>query len=154
MSASNNAHYVGRIPTSEKLAPRYFENEEITKSVYNGLISVRRNYKPKDAQYYPEDLIKFTAFGYTAKYLHDNVKPGDIITIEGPMYMGEDYEDKDGNVRKGQLYCHVSDASKLYFRESSDNSDSNEDSENEENTQRKSSRMSAIERARARRKSE
>ena len=150
MSASNNAHYVGRIPTSAKLAPRFFENDEITKSVYNGLISVRRNYKPKDAQYYPEDLIKFTAFGYTAKYLNENVKPGDFITIEGPMYMSEDYEDKDGNVRKGQLYCHVSDASKIYLRDNSDN-DATDDTDNEENTQRKSSRLSAMDRIRARR---
>lgn len=48
----------GRIPTSEKF--RFdvrFGDGENERSFANFQMSVRRNWKPKDEQYYPEDIL-------------------------------------------------------------------------------------------------
>lgn len=66
----------------------------------------RRNYKPEGAQYYPEDLITFKAFGSNAEFIGKYFKKGDDILIQYELRRDNDYE-KDGQTVKGQMYAHV-----------------------------------------------
>lgn len=106
-NVDNTGMLYGRLPISEKIALTYYgENEDVNKHIYRGVISVKRAYKAKDDQYYPEDLISFTAFGATADYLNNYAKRGDYLSISYELRKSDDYE-KDGEVRRGQLYAHV-----------------------------------------------
>lgn len=66
----------------------------------------RRNYKPEGAQYYPEDLLTFKAFGTNAEFINKYFKKGDEILIQYELRRDNDYE-KDGKQVKGQMYAHV-----------------------------------------------
>ena len=109
MNVRNIVQQIGRIPTTEKIPFKYFEKDDPTKSFITFMISVRRNYKPKDAQYYEEDLIPVKAFGYKAKYIHENAKRGDTVTVAGDLRRDPDWEDNEGNTRRGELCIYAED---------------------------------------------
>jgi single-strand DNA-binding protein len=69
-------------------------------------LSVRRDYKKPDEQYYPEDLFRVSAFGKTAVMISNNFARQDYIMVEGRLALSDDYE-KDGQVIKGQPYIKV-----------------------------------------------
>lgn len=97
----------GRVPHFEA---RYTAGEGEKKSFMNWAVSVQRDRKPADAQYYPEDLINIKAFGGQADFINNYFKAGDGIIIVGRIQKDEDYTDKDGNQQKGQLYVLVEKA--------------------------------------------
>ena len=97
----------GRLP---KFAGTYKQGDGQKKSYLQWCISVKRNFKKPNEKYYPEDLIRFTAFGSTADYIMQYLKPGDGFIIEGTLQVSEDYTDKNGNAVKGQLYVLVDKA--------------------------------------------
>ena len=97
----------GKIPNFEA---RYTAGEGDKTSFMNYAISVKRDRKKADEQYYPEDLINIKAFGGTADFINNYFKPKDGIIIVGRLQRDDDYE-KDGQTVKGQLYVLVEKAS-------------------------------------------
>ena len=73
-------------------------------------ISVKRDFKPQDAQYYPEDLINFKAFGPKAEFINKQFSKGDGLILAGRLQKDDDYE-KDGQIQKGQLFLLVENVS-------------------------------------------
>ena len=87
----------------------YKAGEGEGKSFLSWAVSVPRDYKKPDDQYYPEDLLNFKAFGPTADFINKFFKQGDGIVISGRIQRDEDYE-KDGQTVKGQMYILVEKA--------------------------------------------
>ena len=83
------------------------------RSFLSWAVSVKRDFKPADAQYYPEDLLNIKAFGPKADFINKFFAQGDGIVISGRLQRDDDYE-KDGQTVKGQMYILVEDA---YFPE-------------------------------------
>lgn len=120
---NNTCVFTGTIPVTDKLKYDYHHDDEnVSRCRMNGYINVRRNYKKKDEEYYPNDLIKFVVFGPSAKYMNDYVQRGDIVTLVGAIEKEPDYE-KDGQKYYGQLFLRVEGVSKPVFN----NPDSNKD---------------------------
>ena len=90
------------------------------KAFLSWAVSVKRDFKPEGAQYYPEDLIPFKAFGPKAEFINNFFKKGNGLIITGRLQRDEDYTDKDGNLQKGQLFLLVEDVT---FAEGSKNSE-------------------------------
>jgi single-stranded DNA-binding protein len=108
MSGINVTVIEGRVPHFD---PSYKKGEgEKGRSHYISSLSVQRNYKPDGEQYYPEDLIRFKAFGPTADFINGHFAKGDGLGLRGRLQIDEDYEDKDGVQQKGQLYLLVEEA--------------------------------------------
>ena len=104
----------GKIPTTDKIRYDYTDNaENISRCRMNGYVNVRRNYKKKDEQYYPNDLIKFVVFGPSAKYMNQYVSRGDTVQMTGSIEKEDDFE-KDGQKFYGQLVLVVDSVSKQY----------------------------------------
>ena len=97
----------GRLPRFEGT---YRKGEDGKKSFLTWCISVKRDFKPEGAQYYPEDLLKFKAFGAKADFIMNNFAQGDGLIITGKLQVEEDYQDKDGNTVKGQMCIMVDTA--------------------------------------------
>lgn len=97
----------GRLPRFEGT---YRKGEGDKKSFLTWCISVKRDFKPEGAQYYPEDLLKFKAFGARADFIMNNFAQGDGLIITGKLQVEEDYQDKDGNTVKGQMCIMVETA--------------------------------------------
>ncbi len=106
----NLCHFIGRIPNHDAFNFTYTENEDPKRCRVNGCISVRRNYKRQDEQYYPEDIINFVAFGGTATFLNKYFKKGDTVELLGSIEQSADWTDQNGETRKGRLSLVVSDA--------------------------------------------
>lgn len=102
----NIAALSGRIP----FEIRVFGQEDNPVVMFD--VSVRRSYKKPEEQYYPEDLIRCKAFGYTAKFIRDYFKQGDAIELHGEIRKDDNYE-KNGETVYGQMYFHVNQASFL-----------------------------------------
>jgi len=102
MNALNVVNFTGRIPSTDKIPFNYKDSEEAKSRFFSFMISVRRAYKPKDAQYYEEDLIPVKAFGGAATP-GSWIKRGDTVQVVGELRRGEDWEDKNGEVHRGQL---------------------------------------------------
>lgn len=96
----------GKLPHFDN---NYKPGEGEKTSFLSWAVSVQRDRKPADAQYYPEDLINFKAFGGTADFISKYFNQGDGIVIQGRIQKDEDYE-KDGQTVKGQLYVLVEKA--------------------------------------------
>ena len=129
---ANVCLFTGRIPTTDKLKYEFHDGgAESRLHRMAGCISVRRNFKKKDEQYYPEDLIFFTAFGTTAKYLNDYVKRGDTVQMVGSLEKSDDWVDKDGNSHSGNFYLKVESVNKVvtFSSEINSNNISNRQSE-------------------------
>lgn len=115
----------GRIPTSEKF--RFdvrFGDGENERSFANFQMSVRRNWKPKDEQYYPEDIFNVVAYGPNADVIGKHVKRGEEFLIACRL-QNRTYEDKNGNT----VYTNDIIVDEFYFEDhrSSGNSESNFD---------------------------
>lgn len=106
-NAFNTVSFVGRIPSTDKLPFNFTGKDDPSKSFMNFMISVRRAYKPKDAQYYEEDLIPVKTWGHTANFIHDYVKRGDTVAITGELRRDADWEDNEGNTHRGQLSVYA-----------------------------------------------
>lgn len=115
----------GRIPTSEKF--RFdvrFGDGENERSFANFQMSVRRNWKPKDEQYYPEDIFNVVAYGPNADVIGKHVKRGEEFLIACHL-QNRTYEDKNGNT----VYTNDIIVDEFYFEDhrSGGNSESNFD---------------------------
>lgn len=102
----------------------YKAGEGDKKSFLAWSISVKRDFKPEGAQYYPEDLLRFKAFGPKADFINNFFKQGDGLVLVGKLQVEDDYEDKDGNQVKGQMVIMVEDVMFAEGTTKSDDSDS------------------------------
>lgn len=126
MNASNVCSFVGRLPkpkdeNSDAFALNYVEKDENAGrnfSRFSATLSVRRNRKNKDEQYYKEDLIRFVAFGVTADYLGTYAKKGDVLAITGELHI-DSYENKEGN--RVTTYDIVADSANIIGTRQNDN---------------------------------
>lgn len=98
----------GRLPRFEG---NYTKGNESSKSFLSWCISVKRDYKKPDEQYYPEDLLKFKAFGPKADFIMNNFGQGDGLIIIGKLQVEDDYTDKNGNQVKGGMVIMVDEVS-------------------------------------------
>ena len=98
----------GRLPRFEGT---FTKGEGDKKSFLSWCISVKRDYKRPDEQYYPEDLIKFKAFGPKADFIMNNFAQGDGLIIIGKLQVEDNYTDKDGNEQKGGMVVMVDEVS-------------------------------------------
>ena len=85
----------------------YKAGEGEKKSFMSWAISVKRDFKPADEQYYPEDLINFKAFGAKADFINKFFQKGDGLILSGRLQRDEDYTNKEGVAVKGQLVMMV-----------------------------------------------
>lgn len=97
----------GRLP---KFDANYTKGEGDKKSFLSWCISVKRDFKKADEQYYPEDLIKFKAFGPKADFIMNQFAQGDGLIIMGKLQVEENYKDKTGAEVKGGLVVMVDSA--------------------------------------------
>lgn len=98
----------GKLPRFEG---SYTKGEGDRKSFLSWCISVKRDYKKPDEQYYPEDLLKFKAFGPKADFIMNNFAMGDGLILIGKLQVEEDYQDKNGNTVKGSMVIMVDEVS-------------------------------------------
>lgn len=110
-NARNNNNLIGRIPATEKLPMNFIEKDDPKNNFISFFLSVRRAYKPKDEQYYPEDLIPVKAFGHTATFVHNYVKRGDTVAVAGEIRRDDDWKDKEGNQHRGELFLYADSVS-------------------------------------------
>lgn len=110
----------GRIPHFD---PVYRAKEGDKESFLMWNLAVKREVKPKDAQYYPEDLIRFKAWGAKADFIVNNFTKGDGIIITGKIQRDDDYE-KDGEKKIGEMYVLVGTVSFADGKTSKDDSSS------------------------------
>lgn len=98
----------GRLPRFEGT---YTKGEGEKKSFLSWCISIKRDYKKPDEKYYPEDLIKFKAFGPKADFIMNNFGQGDGMILIGKLQVEDDYQDRDGNTQKGGMVVMVDEVS-------------------------------------------
>lgn len=94
----------GKLPHFEGT---FMAGEGDKKSFMSWAISVKRDYKKPDEQYYPEDLINFKAFGAKADFINKFFQKGDGLILIGKLQRDEDYTNKEGVLVKGQLALMV-----------------------------------------------
>lgn len=94
MNAYNNCTLIGRIPTHEAFKITFVEGTETKRARYAATLAVKRSTKRKDEQYYPEDLVRITAWGPQADYFNKYVKRGDMVAITGSITV--DTVERDG----------------------------------------------------------
>ena len=70
-------------------------------------LSVQRDFKKADEQYYQNDLLTFKAFGPTADFIMNYFNQGDGMILDGRLQRDDDYTDSEGNPKKGQMYILV-----------------------------------------------
>ena len=93
----------GKLP---KFDPTYKKGEGDKRSYLIWALSVKRDVKPEGAQYYPEDLLRFKAFGPKADFIMNNFEQGDGLIITGKLQKEDDYE-KDGQKVTGGMVIMV-----------------------------------------------
>ena len=95
----------GKIPFFDA---KYTAGDGNKKSFLMWSVSVPRDMKKDDEQYYPEDLIPIKAFGAKADFIMNHFPQGSGIVIEGRITKDDDYMDKQsGEQKKGGLYVLV-----------------------------------------------
>ena len=109
----NSVHLIGRIPNTEKIGYNYKAAQDPKHNVMSACISVRRAFKKKDEQYYPEDLFNIKAFGATADYMNKFVKRGDTVAIDGELQRDEDWTDKQGQTHRGGYSVRIDSITKV-----------------------------------------
>lgn len=92
----------GRLPFDLK----FYEGDDKKAAMMMGQISVRRNYKKPEDEYYPEDILDFKAFAAQAEFINNYFSKGDNIILHGEVRKNDNYE-KDGNTVYGTMYIHV-----------------------------------------------
>ena len=113
MNPRNIASFIGIIPDTDKIKFEFKENSEEAKNCFRGNLSVRRNYKKADEQYYPTDLIPFTAFGKTASFINQYINRGDTVCVSGAIQISDNYTNKEGITVYGSPYLYVESISKI-----------------------------------------
>lgn len=98
----------GKLPRFEAI---YTKGTDSNKSFLTWCISVKRDYKKPEEQYYPEDLLKFKAFGPKADFIMNNFAQGDGLMLVGKLQIEDDYTDKNGNQVKGGMVIMVDEVS-------------------------------------------
>lgn len=93
----------GRLPRFEGT---FKAAEGDKKAFLSWSVSVKRDFKGADEQYYPEDLIPFKAFGAKADFINKNFGQGDGIIMTGRIQKADDYE-KEGQTVRGGLFLNV-----------------------------------------------
>lgn len=83
--ALNHLALQGVVPNNDKFQIDVKYGDDGKVSVLRAPMSVRRNWKPKDEQYYPSDIIWITAFGNTANYMNIYLKKGEPFIITGRL---------------------------------------------------------------------
>lgn len=94
MNAYNSCVLIGRIPTHDAFKITFVEGTETKRARYGATLAVKRAMKRKDEQYYPEDLIRITAWGPQAEYFNNYVKRGDTVVVTGSITV--DIVERDG----------------------------------------------------------
>lgn len=105
MNPFNVCTLVGHVPAHQSFKPVYMAGDDQRRSRYSATLSVKRNIKKQGEQYYPEDLIRFTAWGASADFLNNYAPPGTTIVISGSLNV--DTVDKNGT--KMTYYSVVAD---------------------------------------------
>lgn len=119
MSITNSVHLIGYLMNTKKKDPSFTINEEeMKRSYYSHIISVRRGTQKDEDGNYKYDSLRFKAFGHTANYLAKYVNKGDQIAIEGEIIVGDNYE-KDGEIVYGQPEILVREVRNLTPRNAS-----------------------------------
>lgn len=81
---------------------------ESGKQYVRGAVTVQRNYKNKETGKADTDIINFTAFGNTAKFLDDFVGKGDRVVVKGRLqsssYTIKQAIDNEGTVVDKKIY--------------------------------------------------
>lgn len=88
----------------------YNKGTEEKKGFLSWALSCQRDFKKADEKYYPSDLLSFKAFGPTADFIMNFFNQGDGIIITGRVQRDDDYEDANGEKKKGQMYILVESA--------------------------------------------
>jgi single-stranded DNA-binding protein len=101
----NKVELQGRLANFDHV---YKEGTDGKASFYTHSINVRKNWKPKDAQYYDDILVKLIVNGHNADFLEKYFANGDEIIVVGELDKDNDYE-KDGKTIKGGLIVKVSE---------------------------------------------
>lgn len=101
----NKVELQGRLANFDHV---YKEGAEGRNAFYTHSINVRKNWKPKDAQYYDDVLVKIIVNGHNADFLENYFANGDEIIVVGELDKDNDYE-KDGKTIKGGLIVKVSE---------------------------------------------
>lgn len=83
--ALNHLALQGVVPNNDKFQIDVKYGDDGKVSVLRAPMSVRRNWKPKEEQYYPSDIIWITAFGNTANYMNTYLKKGEPFIITGRL---------------------------------------------------------------------
>ena len=108
----------------------YKEGDGNSKSFLSWAVSVKREYKKEDEQYYPDDLINFKAFGPRADFIKKYFNQGDGIILKGRLQRDDDYTNEEtGETKRGEMYVLVEnvdflDGSKNAKESSSSNNNS------------------------------
>ena len=98
MNAYNVCTFIGRVPTHDSFKPVFAAGDENKRARYSATLSVKRDRKKPEEQFYPEDLIRFTAWGATAEYINKYAPPGTTIAITGSLNV-DNVPDQQGNKR-------------------------------------------------------
>lgn len=83
--ALNQVTLQGIVPNNDKFQIDVKFGDDGNVSVLRAPMAVRRNWKPKDEQYYASDIIWITAFGHTANFMNTYLKKGEPFVITGHL---------------------------------------------------------------------
>ena len=83
--ALNQVTLQGIVPNNDKFQIDVKFGDDGNVSVLRAPMAVRRNWKPKDEQYYASDIIWITAFGHTAIFMNTYLKKGEPFVIAGHL---------------------------------------------------------------------
>lgn len=83
----------GKLPHFEPTVYKPAEGDQ--KAFLVWALSVKKNYKKPDEQYYPEILVKFKAYGPTATFIMSKFNKGDGLIAMGSLDKEDDYVDPD-----------------------------------------------------------
>lgn len=83
--ALNQVTLQGIVPNNDKFQIDVKFGDDGNVSVFRAPMAVRRNWKPKDEQYYASDIIWITAFGHTANFMNTYLKKGEPFVITGHL---------------------------------------------------------------------
>jgi len=131
MNSFNVCSFIGRVPTHEAFKPVYMPGDEQQqrRARYSATISVRRDRKKEGDKYYPEDLIRFTAWGPTADFLNKYAPQGTTIAITGSLNV-DTVKGEDGS--KHTYHTIMVDSARIVYDSNSNNNSERQNAREEE----------------------